>query len=101
MLEKDIERKGNEYGNNKGISHYKFTSPSRRSVPDQIYLAPIPSFLQPIIAKYVRFIEYKAEGKKATESQQREHRRLRDLGFRVDVIDNVEDAKRSLDEMGD
>jgi hypothetical protein len=101
MLEKQIEDKGNRYGNEKGIKHYKFVSPSRRSVPDQLYLAKIPVILRPIIAKYVRFIEYKATGKEATEQQKREHERLRELGFRVDVIDNVEGAKKSLDEMGD
>jgi len=54
-----------------------------------------------MIAKYIRFVEYKRTGESATPSQAREHARLRVLGFQVDVVDNVEDARRVIDEMGD
>lgn len=100
MLEKDIERRGGDYAKAKGILHLKFTSPGRAAVPDRLLLAEIPELLRPVIAQYVRFVEYKREGQKPTPSQEREHSRLRAMGFVVEVVDNVPDAKRVCDEMG-
>lgn len=74
-----------------GIS-YKFNSPARRSVPDRLDLRPIPPEHQALVAQYVRFTECKAPGKKPTDSQAREHERLRALGFRVDVVDQRKKA---------
>lgn len=55
---------------------YKFTSPSRRAVPDRLVVLPFGvSF----------FIEAKANGRRATKAQAKEHKRLRDLGARVYV----------------
>lgn len=62
----------------------KFTSPSRRAVPDRIVLMP---------NNRAYFCELKAPGARPTAAQHREHVRLRDLGFTVDVIDNLNDAK--------
>ena len=62
----------------------KFTSPARRSVPDRLVLMP---------GARASFCELKRPGEKPSESQHREHERLRALGFRVDVIDNIADAK--------
>ena len=101
MLEKDIEKKGGEHAKKKGVLHLKFTSPGRAAVPDRLLLSEIPEFLRPVIAKHIRFVEYKREGQKPTEAQTREHERLRALGFRVDVIDSVDDAKQSIDEMSE
>ena len=64
----------------KGIA-FKFTSPGRRSVPDRLVLLP---------GERTIFVELKAEGKKPTEGQLREHVRLRALGFQVDIIDSKE-----------
>jgi hypothetical protein len=36
------------------------------------------------------FVELKAPGKKPTPGQLREHARLRELGFRVEVLDSIE-----------
>jgi len=100
MLEKKIEEYGSKVAKERGVLHLKFTSPQRAAVPDRLVLAEIPEFLRPLIAQYVRFIEYKAEGKKPTPSQEREHARLRAMGFRVDVIDNKSDAESVIKEMG-
>lgn len=101
MRESKIEEKGGDHAKERGLLHLKFSSPGRAAVPDRIVLAQVPEFLRPIIAKYFRFIEYKATGEEATVPQAREHKRLRELGFAVDVVDNVEDAKRIIDAMGD
>lgn len=99
MLEKKIEQKGSEYARKKGILHLKFTSPARAAVPDRLLLAPVPEFLRPLVAQYVRFVEYKRTGQTPTPPQMREHARLRALGFQVDVVDNVIDAERVIGEM--
>lgn len=61
----------------------KFTSPSRRSVPDRLVTLP---------GGRVVFVELKAPGKKPTESQARDHARRIALGCEVCVIDTVEGA---------
>ncbi len=98
-LEKDIESAGRDYAKSKGQVEYKFTSPGRMAVPDRLKLAPVPENLRPLIAQYVRFVEYKRKGCNPTPSQEREHARLRALGYVVEVVDSVEDAKRVTDEM--
>ena len=71
---------------------YKFTSPGRRNVPDRLCLAAVPEEHRALVARYVRFVELKAEGEKPTAGQRREHKRLRELGFRVDVVDSKAQA---------
>ncbi|EAA3705462.1 VRR-NUC domain-containing protein [Salmonella enterica subsp. enterica serovar Newport] len=58
---------------------YKFVSPGRRSVPDRIVLLP---------GGRIFFVECKAPGKAPRADQQREHERLRALGFTVVVLDS-------------
>lgn len=66
---------------------YKFVSPGRKNVPDRIVLIGSDMGLTP--TKTV-FVELKAPGKKPTPGQLREHERLRERGFRVEVIDTKE-----------
>lgn len=80
-LEKDIERKVCDYAKSLGILVYKFTSPSRRSVPDRMFITP---------TGMVFFIEFKRKGEKPTPSQQVEIEKIRKNGIKVFVIDNVE-----------
>lgn len=63
-----------------GGKAYKFTSPGHRSVPDRIVLLP---------GGVVKFVELKAPGKGPTIPQEREHVRLRRMGFQVDVLDHT------------
>ncbi len=100
MLEKQIERRVIERAHAKKIEAYKFTSPNRAAVPDRLMLAEIPEFMRPVIARYVRFVEFKATGKKPTAPQAREHARLRALGFVVDVVDSVDQGVVMIGEMG-
>jgi len=99
-LEKKIEEHGGKVAKECGVLHLKFTSPQRAAVPDRLVLAEIPEILRNVIGQYVRFIEYKAEGKLPTAAQEREHARLRALGFRVDVVDNKKDAEKVIRGMG-
>ena len=71
-----------------GGSADKFTSPSRRSVPDRICTVPC---WDPII----QFVEVKAEGEEATDPQQRDHNRRRAMGAIVHVVD----TKQLIDDM--
>jgi hypothetical protein len=100
MLEKVIERRVIERAHARKIEAYKFTSPARAAVPDRLMLAEIPEFMRPVIARYVRFVEFKRTGGKPTGPQTREHARLRALGFAVDVVDSVEQGVEMLKEMG-
>lgn len=90
MIEKDIERKVNDYAKERGLLVYKFTSPNRAAVPDRLYILP---------SGHMFFIEFKAEGKKPTPAQEREHARLRGHNVTVYVVDNVTEGKQIIDVM--
>lgn len=78
------------YARSQGCIAYKFTSPSRRSVPDRLIVCP---------AGVHFFIEFKAPGKKPTKAQNLEIGRLRNLGHLVYVCDQKGQAERILDEI--
>ena len=90
MLEKQIEAKVCEYAKTKNILAYKFTSPSRAAVPDRLFVLPNGR---------VFFCEFKREGQKPTDPQEREHHRLRQHKVNVFVIDNVKDGMSMIDLM--
>ena len=84
-LERDIESKVREFALKQGLLCYKFTSPSKRSVPDRMFVNP---------GGRVWFIEFKRRGEKPTASQAVEIAKLQKQGVTVHVVDNVEDGKR-------
>ncbi len=84
-LEKVIEKKVCDHAKQLGCLVYKFTSPSRRSVPDRLFIMPA--------GKGVFFIEFKRKGCKPTEAQKIEIAKIRGHGIVVGVIDNVTDGK--------
>lgn len=90
MLEKQIEAKVCEYAKTKNVLVYKFTSPARAAVPDRMFIRPDGR---------IWFVEFKREGAKPTEAQEREHHRLRQHKVNVFVIDNVEEGKTMIDFM--
>ena len=90
MLEKQIEAKVCEYAKTKNVLVYKFTSPARAAVPDRMFIRPDGR---------IWFVEFKREGAKPTEAQEREHHRLRQHKVNVFVIDNVEEGKTMIDLM--
>jgi len=87
ILEADVEGAGKYYAKSRGFYVRKFSSPAKRSVPDDLFLKMGVCF----------FIEFKAPGKKATPSQLREHEKIRAQGFEVYVIDDIEACKRLID----
>ena len=90
MLEKQIESAVCEYARSKGVLAYKFTSPARAAVPDRLFIAQDGRMW---------FCEFKAEGKKPTPAQDREHTRLRQQKVIVFVIDSVIEGKNMIDLM--
>jgi len=89
-LEKDIEGKVVKYAKEQGCLVYKFTSPSRRSVPDRLFITPTGT---------VFFIEFKRLGEKPTASQEVEIEKIQLCDVAVRVADNVDDGKRFVDLM--
>ena len=79
-LEKYIVARVKKLG---GIT-YKFTSPSRRAVPDRIVIFP---------GGRIGFIELKAPGKKPSELQQFEMEKIENMGCSVIWADD----KRTVD----
>jgi len=87
-LEKIIEQKVCDYAKSKGCLVYKFTSPSRRSVPDRMFIAP---------GGRVFWIEFKRLGLKPTPGQEVEIEKIRSKGGIVCVADSVEQGKWVID----
>ena len=87
MRESRVEAKYCKKIKDEGGRAYKFTSPGRRNVPDRLILFPIPRWLRAKLAKFFWFAEIKAPGEKPRPGQEREIERLRNLGYKVEVID--------------
>ena len=68
----------------------KFVSPSFAGMPDRLILLPDGKFA---------FAELKAPGESPRPLQKARHRLLRSLGFRVYVIDSVEQIGGMIDEL--
>lgn len=81
MRERDIEKYLREQVKAKGGIAYKWTSPGNSGVPDRIVMLPG----RPDI-----FVELKAPSKEPTKIQLAQHRRIRNLGRTVLVIDSKE-----------
>ena len=89
MLEKEIEKRlVTEVKRNGGIA-LKFTSPGFDGMPDRIILMK---------KGRVSFVEVKAPGKKPRPLQLQRHDMLRKLGFKVYVLDNVNEIARIIGE---
>lgn len=90
MREKTIENKLTVAVKKAGGISVKFVSPSFDGMPDRLVLLP-----DGIIA----FVELKAPGKRPRPLQDARHRLLRSLGFKVYVIDSIEQIGGLLDEL--
>ena len=90
MRERTLERKLTQSVANMGGLALKFVSPGMAGVPDRLLLFPEGK---------IAFVEMKAPGKHPTKLQRLRHAQLRDLGFRVYVIDSVHQIGEMLHEI--
>ena len=88
--EKQIEQKLTLMVKARGGIAPKFVSPSFAGMPDRLVLLPGGVFA---------FAELKAPGMKPRALQLARHRLLRDLGFKVYVIDGIEQIEEVLNEI--
>lgn len=90
MREKEIERAfAAAVKKHDGICP-KFVSPGFNGMPDRIALLPYG---------HMAFVEVKALGQKPRPLQEARHRKLRELGFRVYVLDDPEDIEEIIEEI--
>ena len=90
MREKTIEQKFTAAVRTAGGLALKFASPGFDGVPDRIALLP---------GGRMAFVEVKAPGKKPRPLQKARHRLLRQLGFKVYVLDDVGQIGGIIDEI--
>lgn len=90
MREKTIENKLALMVKKAGGIAVKFVSPSFAGMPDRLILLP---------DGHIAFAELKAPGKKPRALQVSRHRLLRSLGFKVYVIDSVEQIGGVIDDI--
>jgi hypothetical protein len=90
MNEKEIERKLVVTIKSAGGIAPKFVSPGFAGMPDRLILLP---------DGHMAFAELKAPGQRPRPLQVSRHRLLRKLGYRVYVIDDVNEIGGMLDEI--
>ena len=90
MREKIVEQKLVKAAKAMGGIAPKFTSPGFDGMPDRLILLP---------GGKMGFAELKAPGKKPRPLQETRHNLLRRLGFKVYVIDRLEQIESVLDEI--
>lgn len=91
MQESTIEKKLVQEVKARGGVCPKWVSPGLDGVPDRMILLP---------GGRMAFVEVKAPGKKPRPLQMVRHKNLRRLGYKVYVIDDVEQIASMLDEIG-
>jgi len=90
MRESTIENHLREEAKKRGGMAVKFVSPGLNGVPDRLVLMPNGR---------MAFIELKAPGKTPRALQRKRKRQLEVLGFRVYVVDGLEQIGGILDEI--
>lgn len=90
MLEKAIEQKLVKAVRNMGGIALKFASPSFDGIPDRLILLPKGK---------IAFVEVKAPNKTPRPLQIARHEMLRQLGFKVYILDNAAQIGGILDDV--
>ena len=90
MREKVIEQKLTLMVKRQGGICPKFVSPGFAGMPDRVVLMP---------DGHMGFVEVKAPGETPRPLQMARHKLLRDLGFKVYLLDSVEQIGGILDEI--
>ncbi len=91
MRERETEKKLVREVKKRGGICPKWVSPGWAGVPDRMVLLP---------KGRMGFVEVKALGKEPRALQMARHRLLKKLGYKVFVLDNAEQIKGILDEIG-
>lgn len=84
MREKEIEKKLTLEAKKRGGLALKFVSPGFDGMPDRIVLMPEGK---------ITFVEVKAPGKHPRPLQMARHKLLRELGFKVFVLDDEQEIQ--------
>lgn len=87
MLEKIIEKRVCDYATDKGVMVRKNEVRTFIGRPDRVFHYKGLTW----------YIEFKAQGKKASPAQLREIQKLTDQGIPAYVVDNIEDGKTIVD----
>ena len=90
MREKVIEKKLVDAAKSKGGLALKFASKSFTGMPDRIVLLPFG---------HIGFVECKAPGEKPRELQIHRMKLLKKLGFKVYVLDKMENIGEIIDDI--
>lgn len=90
MREKQIEQRLVKAVKARGGLCPKLVSPGTDGMPDRMVLLP---------DSHMGFVEVKAPGEKPRPLQQRRHEQLRELGYKVSVLDDPEQIPPILDEL--
>ena len=90
MREKQIEQHLVKAVKARGGLCPKLVSPGTDGMPDRMVLLP---------DSHMGFVEVKAPGEKPRPLQQRRHEQLRELGYKVSVLDDPEQIPPILDEI--
>ena len=90
MREKTVESKFTSAVKAKGGLAVKFTSPGFNGMPDRLVMFP---------GGRIAFVEVKKKGEKPRPLQLARHRLLRQLGFRVYILDDVAQIGGIIDEI--
>jgi len=90
VREKAVEAKLTKAVKAEGGMCPKLVSPGTDGMPDRLVLLP---------EGHMGFVEVKAPGKKPRPLQQKRHEQLRDLGYTVAVLDDLQQIPEILDEI--
>ena len=90
MREKQIEQRLVKAVKARGGLCPKLVSPGTDGMPDRMVLLP---------DSHMGFVEVKAPGEKPRPLQRRRHEQLRELGYKVSVLDDSEQIPTILDEI--
>lgn len=83
-----IEQTVCDYAASRGYVERKMKYVGRRNCPDRFFFGPNATLV---------IIEFKKGGEPPNAGQKREHDLLRGRGFKINVIDDIEDGKALFD----